>query len=185
MKNRRGALALAVGLLALTATACGSESRAQGTAIDSTVAATTSIPATAYVCVITDPAVLSAALGYEAVPIAGTCGFAAGPFDVSVETFAYDPDGTGSGPDYTKGTIPPSAPRLDGIKLPHTGRVSMNRGGGYQGDVTVVDGATVFDVTVMNHSSGSDTYSPTDGPPQKGPTEAAVVAVANAITAHR
>ena len=60
----------------------------------------------------------------------------------------------------------------------------MNRGGQYQGDVSAIDGDTIVIVTVMNHTSGSDTYQPSDGPPQQGPTEAATVAVVNAITSH-
>lgn len=122
--------------------------------------------------------VVSGALGVEMTEAVATdagdgCSFSGGTWTVSFTSTAFDPAMTETTP--VLSTIP-------GIAVPHTGRVDLERGGVWNGDVSFVSGDRMVQLRVRNATRGSDTYPPTDGPPQRPVTEQSTVDLANALS---
>lgn len=71
-------------------------------------------------------------------------------------------------PEMTATTAP--VPTIEGIDREHFGHIDLDRSGRWNAEIMVTDGQQMFTLTVTNNASGSDTYPPTDGPPQREPT---------------
>lgn len=97
-----------------------------------------------------------------------SCGFESSDWSVGVSATPLEPQMTAT-------TAP--VPTIEGISREHFGGLNLDRSGRWNSMVMFTDGQQMFTLTVTNNASGSDTYPPTAGPPQRQLTHDAVSAL--------
>jgi len=102
------------------------------------------------------------------------CGFTAGLWTLGVRVDPYDPKATGE---------LKTSPSLNGTSVPNQTFLTNDRSGRWYVRSTFIVNDQLYTFQLVNTASGSDTYPPIDGEPQRPVTESAALRLIDGIAA--